>query len=411
MGSTQQLADIAARLKRDGAGDVFRRGTRKIAQKIGDRLSWAELDFPLRRDDVADPGTVRLPADYPVRDGGLHIGWVCTPPGPGSGGHTTLFRMVEGLERRGHRCTLFLYDVNSDDVTRHEEVIRRCWPGMSAAIKSATPRIEGVDAVVASSWQTAHVVASRTARTVRCFYFVQDYEPYFYPRGSLYTLSELSYHLGLGLIALGDMVATQLQHQSGVAPALTVPFGCDTGVYRILDASRSAGPRSGVVFYAKRSTDRRGYLLAKLALEHFHETHPDEEIHVYGDRVVNWRIPVTNHGNLPPAKLNELYNRTRAGLVMSFTNISLAAEELLAAGCRPVLNDSPLARADLPTQDAVWARPTPAGLASALSSVVDEQARAASPAAPFRVRPGWGQTQTMVADLIESACKGVLSRG
>jgi hypothetical protein len=264
MGSTQQLADIAARLKRDGAGDVFRRGTRKIAQKIGDRLSWAELDFPLRRDDVADPGTVRLPADYPVRDGGLHIGWVCTPPGPGSGGHTTLFRMVEGLERRGHRCTLFLYDVNSDDVTRHEEVIRRCWPGMSAAIKSATPRIEGVDAVVASSWQTAHVVASRTARTVRCFYFVQDYEPYFYPRGSLYTLSELSYHLGLGLIALGDMVATQLQHQSGVAPALTVPFGCDTGVYRILDASRSARPRSASCS-TPRGAPTAGYLLQACA--------------------------------------------------------------------------------------------------------------------------------------------------
>ncbi|MDR7082014.1 glycosyltransferase involved in cell wall biosynthesis [Arthrobacter ginsengisoli] len=318
--------------------------------------------------------------------------------------------MVEGLERRGHRCTLFLYDVNSDDVTCHEEVIRRCWPGMKATIKSATPSIQGIDAVVASSWQTAHVVASRIAGPVRCFYFVQDYEPYFYPRGSLYTIAELSYHLGLGIIALGDMVATQLQRESGVAPATTVPFGCDTEVYRILDESRMPGPRSGIVFYAKRSTDRRGYMLAKLALEHFHEMHPDEEIHVYGDRVDNWRIPVTNHGSLPPAELNELYNRTRAGLVMSFTNISLAAEELLAAGCVPVLNDSVMARADLPGENAVWARPTPAVLASALSSVVDDQQRAAASAAPFRVRPGWTQTQAMVADLIESACKGVLSR-
>ncbi|WP_226761617.1 glycosyltransferase family 1 protein [Arthrobacter sp. SO3] len=319
--------------------------------------------------------------------------------------------MVEGLERRGHKCTLFLYDVNSDDVSRHEDVIRRCWPGMKAAIESATPRIEGVDAVVASSWQTAHVVASRVTGPVRCFYFVQDFEPYFYPRGSLYTLSELSYHLGLGLVALGDMVATRLEQESGITPALTVPFGCDTEVYRLLDGSRSAGSRRGIVFYAKRSADRRGYLLAKLALERFHEMHPDEEIHVYGDNVANWRIRVTNHGNLPPAELNALYNRTKAGLVMSFTNISLAAEELLAAGCRPVLNDSALARADFPGPDAVWAQPSPAALAAALSSVVRDQDGTAPAAAPFRVRQGWGQTQTMVADLIEAACRGVLSRG
>lgn len=408
MGTTQRLANLAARLKTDGAGDVLRRGTRKVAQKVGDRLSWAELDFPLRSEDVADPGMVRLPADYPERAGDLHIGWVCTPPGAGSGGHTTFFRMVEGLEQRGHSCTLFLYDVNSDDVARHEEVIRRCWPRMKAAIRSATPRIDGIDAVVASSWQTAHVVASRISGPIRCFYFVQDYEPYFYPRGSLYTLSELSYQLGLGLIALGDMVATQLQQESGIAPVLTVPFGCDTDVYRILNESKDAGNRSGVVFYAKRSAERRGYLLAKLALEQFHKRHPDEEIHVYGDRVANWSIPVTNHGNLPPAELNELYNRTKAGLVLSFTNISLVPEELLAAGCRPVLNDSALARAGLPGPGTVWARPTPAGLASALSSVVQDQERTGTPTAP--VRPGWGQTQTMVSVLIESACKGVLSQ-
>lgn len=409
MATTRLLADVLVRLRRDGAGDVFRRGTRKIAQKAGDRLGWAELDCPLRPEDIADPGTVLHPTVYPARDGGLHVGWVCTPPGAGSGGHTTLFRMVEGLERRGHSCTLFLYDVNSDDVARHEEVIRRCWPGMKAAIKSATPRIDGVDAVVASSWATAHVVASRVAAPIRCFYFVQDYEPYFYPRGSLYTFAEQSYRLGLAVIALGDMVATRLQLESGIEAALTVPFGCDTEVYRLMDEPGPAGPRRGVVFYAKRSTDRRGYLLAKLALERFHEIHPDEEIHIYGDHVEHWRIPVTNHGSLPPQELNQLYNRTKAGLVMSFTNISLAAEELLAAGCTPVLNDSILARADLPGHGAVWARPTPAGLASALSSIVESRARASSPAP--QVRPGWGQTQAMVADFIESACKGALSRG
>ncbi|KUM39348.1 glycosyltransferase family 1 protein [Arthrobacter sp. EPSL27] len=397
------LTGLAMRLRRDGAGDVFRWGTRRMAQKLGERLCWDDLDLPLRPEDIADPAAMSRPAVRAVRDSGLRVGWVCTPPGAGSGGHTTFFRMVEGVERRGHSCTLFLYDVNSDDVTRHEEVIRRFWPGMKADIRSATPHIDGVDAVVASSWTTAHVVASRVALATHRFYFVQDYEPYFYPRGSLYTLAEHSYHLGLGMIALGDMVASRLQQESGIVAAVTVPFGCDTDVYRLLEVPARSEPRRGVVFYAKRNTDRRGYLLAKLALERFHRMHPDEEIHVYGDRVDNWPIPVTNHGSLPPADLNRLYNRTRAGLVMSFTNISLAAEELLAAGCTPVLNDSDLARADLPAHGAVWASPTPAALASALSALV---AGPAETAGSPRVRAGWGRTQALVADYIESACMG-----
>ena len=33
----------------------------------------------------------------------LRIAWICTPPAPGSGGHTTIFRMIEALERAGHQ--------------------------------------------------------------------------------------------------------------------------------------------------------------------------------------------------------------------------------------------------------------------------------------------------------------------
>lgn len=405
MGAVIRLKYVASRLRDDSASDIFRHVLMRLTQRAGDMLSLGELTFPLRVEDIADPDTLRTQHSDPVNHGILHIGWVCTPPGPGSGGHTTLFRVVEGLERRGHRCTLFLYDVNSDDIGRHEEVIRRCWPGMKAEVRSATPQITGVDAVVASSWATAHVVASRTGGRVHRFYFIQDYEPFFYPRGTLYTLAEMSYHLGLIPVALGEMVAGQLRQESGVTASCTVPFGCDTEVYKVLETSETERPRSGIVFYAKKNADRRGYLLGKLALERFHQVHPEQEIHVYGDRVSNWRIPVTNHGNLPPTELNKLYNRTAAGLVMSFTNISLAAEELLAAGNIPVLNDSPLARADLPGTCAVWARPTPAGMAAALSAVVESPATLTGSTPQAEVRTGWGDTQLRTADFIESVCR------
>ncbi len=37
-------------------------------------------------------------------------------PRPGPGGHTTTFRLVEGLERAGHTCVLYLYDRYQGDI-------------------------------------------------------------------------------------------------------------------------------------------------------------------------------------------------------------------------------------------------------------------------------------------------------
>ncbi|MCR1160102.1 glycosyltransferase family 1 protein [Paenarthrobacter sp. UW852] len=315
--------------------------------------------------------------------------------------------MVRALEQRGHPCILFLYDRNDDDVSRHEAVIRHHWPTMDAEIRSATQGMDGIDAVVASSWPTAHVIAARAHRSIHRFYFIQDFEPYFYPRGALYTLAENSYRFGFATIALGDMIGGVLKAELGLIPEATVPFGCDTDIYHLVQGQHGRHGRSGVVFYAKRSVDRRGYVIAKMALEEFHTLRPDQEIHVYGDKTSGWSIPVTNHGNLSPQQLNELYNQTVAGLAISFTNISLVPGELLAAGNVPVLNESPFSSEELQNPDVVWAPASPRRLAAALAGVVgatdlDERAQRIAQ----RPRTDWSQSQAAFADIVESHCTG-----
>jgi glycosyltransferase involved in cell wall biosynthesis len=245
----------------------------------------------------------------------------------------------------------------------------------------------------------------RAPTTASRFYFIQDFEPYFYPRGALYSFAEDTYRFGFTNIALGEMIASRLRTEVGIEPDAVVPFGCDDVQYRLLPRDDSAAPRSGVVYYAKRSVDRRGYLLAKLALEEFHAEHPDQEIHVVGDRVTNWSVPVNNHGSLPPGDLNVLYNRTIASLSLSFTNISLVPEELMAAGNVPVMNDHEFARAVLDAPHAIWAKPTPQAIARALSYAVtapdiDERARLLS--APGG--RGWTTTAVLVSQTIEAVC-------
>ena len=405
--STARLAAVAAqRVRRDGWRPVARVAAAKLVSSAVDAWHLAEPALPLREEDIMDSRSIARPAPAPVTTGRLRIGWLCTPPAPGSGGHTTFFRMVEEMEERGHQCTLFLYDTNDDDTSRHEETIHSHWPALRAGVRSATYGMEGVDALVASSWPTAHVAAGRAPVSVHLFYFIQDYEPYFYPRGFLYAMAEDSYRLGLTNVALGGMIAEVMEEELGEKPQAVVPFGCDTGTYR-LPASPEHPLRSGVVYYAKKKVDRRGYLLAKLALHRFHALQPEQEIHIYGDIVTGWNIPVTNHGNLPPAELNSLYNRTIAGLAISFTNISLVPGELLAAGNIPVVNQAPFASGLLNDPDAVWAPGTPAGLAAALADVVnapDIEDRATAVAG--RKRLDWTDSRKSFAHFMEASCAG-----
>ncbi|MBU5424216.1 glycosyltransferase family 1 protein [Cellulomonas hominis] len=386
-----------------------RETAQRLAARLYDRTGAAALGFPLLAEDVVAPGEEAraLPAGPPADGAPLTVGWLTVPPGLRSGGHTTMFRMVEALEEAGHRCVLYLYDRHSGDLAERAAVVRRGWPGVRAEVRDVADGIRGVDACVATSWQSAHVLARRGTAPMQRLYLVQDYEPWFYPHGAVHALAEDSYRLGLRPLALGEMVARHLR-DLGLDPDV-VPFGCDTEVYRPL----GGGPRNGVVLYAKPGVARRGYDLSRLALERFHRRHPEQEIHVYGDPARDLRVPATRHGGLGPAELNALYNRTIAGLAMSFTNISLVAEEMLAAGTVPVVNDSADARADLPDPHVRWAAPTPAAVADALSAAVthpDLAAQATAAAAGVAGR-SWAPARARLVHLVERHVRGAVGAG
>jgi len=395
------------------AGETWRllrtQGPKPLAQRVvrvGYRkLNAAELEFSLLDGDIADSSRLDLPlpAERPARGTPLRIGWVTTPPAAGSGGHTTMFRMIRALEEAGHECVVLLYDRYGGDTERHREVIRASWPWIGAQVRSVDDGLDGLHGAVATSWQTAHVLARRSA-DVRCrrLYFAQDFEPFFYPRGSEYSLAEDTYRFGFRTVTIGHMVADLVRQVSGTECAVA-EFGCDTDVYRLT----GRGPRDGVAFYAKPGNPRRGFELASLALEEFHRRHPGVEIHLFGDPDAVVPFPATRHGNVTPAELAALYNRCVTGLAMSFTNISLIAEELLACGTVPVVNDSPYPRADLDHPHVRWAQPTPGSLADALGAAIDARDSGPTPAEiAAGVRSGWGPAGATVLRTIEDEVYG-----
>ncbi len=363
----RSVAERTAQVRRVYLDGGSREVGLRLARRAVARLQVTEPDIGLRPADVVGPGGLshhtprKLPAGQPIR-----VGWITMPPSAGSGGHTTMLRMVEGLEEAGHEVVLCLYDPYNGDIRRHGAELREHWPRVRASVVDVAEGLPELDAWVATSWQTAHVLASRPEASGTRFYFVQDFEPYFYPRSSAYTLAEATYRFGFHGITAGGWIADVLKSEYGMT-CDAFEFGVDHDRYHL----QPAGPRDGVVFYAKPDVPRRAYLLGILALERFAEEHPEAPIHLFGADVGRLPFPAVSHGVITPTGLGALYNTCRVGLSLSMSNVSLIPWELMACGAIPVVNDAPHNRQVLTRPMTSWAKPTPASLAAALSGAYE----------------------------------------
>jgi glycosyltransferase involved in cell wall biosynthesis len=376
--------------------------------------------LPVRREDLMRAAEIaaggwELPGPATLVPGeGLTVAWVCVPPGGGSGGHTTMFRLAAALEDAGHRCVIYLQDQHAWSIEQHRRTIRQWWPWLRAEIRDLADGIEDAHAVFATAWLTAYPVLASPARGVR-FYLVQDFEPSFFAAGSEALLAEATYRFGFHGVTAGKWLAELLRRDYGM-PADHFDFGCDVGTYRIDRAPGAANSREGVCCYCRPSTPRRAHALAMVALDLLAARQPAVPIHLFGESVRGLTFPATQHGTLTPQRLNELYNRCIAGLALSATNVSLVPQEMLAAGCIPVVNDAEQSRVVLENPHVVYAPPTPFGLAAALEDLVlrprPERAAAAEAGAASMRGASWDdagkQVERVVRAVVAAAARSRL---
>jgi glycosyltransferase involved in cell wall biosynthesis len=294
------------------------------------------------------------------------VNWVITPPAPGSGGHTTLFRIVRYLEEHGYRNHIYFYDVYRSDHRYYEAVVRNYYK-FFGPVSNVEDGMQDAHVVMATAWQSAYPIFNSKCAGKR-FYFIQDFEPDFFPAGSMRLLTENTYRMGFHGLSIGQCFAERLRHDFGMHVE-TFKYGCDTSQYHRVQGSQ----RNGIVFYARRETARRGFELGMMALEAFAARRPDIEIHIYGDKIGKLPFNFFDHGHITPAEINTIYNRCYAGLSLSFTNVSLVALEMLAAGCIAVVNDTEFVRTDLNNPHARYTAAYPAALAAELESVTMSQ--------------------------------------
>lgn len=271
----------------------------------------------------------------------LHVAVVIPWFRIGSGGHMTIFRLVEQLEQRGHTVTLWLDDpvgYNAEGPAALRGTIREHFRPIRAPFFKGFADWFGADVVVATGWQTAYTVMGLPSCGARA-YLVQDAEAEFYAAAAERDWAQETYRLGLFGIAASPWLAGMVREHG--SPCGHFDLAVDHAVYAPQQVPRE---EATVAFYGRFETARRGVPLGALALEEVVRARPNTRIITFGSqKPVPMAVPTEMAGVLSAQQLAELYSRATVGLCLSLTNYSLIPGEMLACGLPVVDIDHPSA--------------------------------------------------------------------
>jgi len=332
----------------------------------------------------------------------LTLNWLMPPPGRGSGGHLNIFRFISYLEAAGHICRIYLYTQHAPGrVGDVRALMGDSYPQLNAKMEwiDSGDEMKPADGIFATSWETAYA-SFNASTTGKRFYFVQDFEPYFYPMGTLSVLAENTYKFGFYGVTAGNWLATKLHGDYGMQTDY-FDFGADKKTYSYINNSS----RTEIFFYARPYTERRGFEMGIMALEIFHQQNPEIAINLAGWDVSDYDIPFpyNNLQTLEIQDLNELYNKCAAALVMSLTNMSLLPLELLSSGVIPVVNEGENNTLVSNNPYIEYTANNPAALAEALSRIVKRKdlsafSKAASESIPST---SWDESGSKFVKIVE----------
>lgn len=221
--------------------------------------------------------------------------------------------------------------------------LRRHFPELKFTIQPFRTRLDdpallpAADCGVCTLWTTAYVCA-RYQRVRAKFYLVQDFEPRFYPAGSVSAVIEQTYRFGFALIANTRGVAAPLGKYTRDVTQFCP--GVDRTMFSPEQAKSAPGEPFRIVFYGRPQNVRNCFSLGIQILK--------EVKRALGARVeivsvgAEWDEAeagveglVKNLGLLPTMEeVADLYRRSDLGLVFMMTpHPSYQPLEYMASGC------------------------------------------------------------------------------
>lgn len=270
---------------------------------------------------------------------------------PFYGGVNTALRIADLFVRRHGVENHF---VVAGDVNEHfvRSAVAAAFPALGDSVVAFSDGLVGPnlatlpasDVAVATHWHTAYLVANFERARRRC-YLIQDFEPSFYPAGSIYALAEESYRLGLyGICNTTHILDLYRRRYGGEGFAFTPAV--DASVFHPRGRKRASDDDPVTIFaYSRPGHWRNCWEMAQYALRAVkrrlgHRT-----------RIVtagSWSRPddlgfgIEHLGLLDYRETGELYRNCDFGLALTVSeHPSYLPLELLACGTPVVAFDNP----------------------------------------------------------------------
>ena len=301
-----------------------------------------------------------------IDNGKKKIAWVIPHPGKGSGGHRTIIQNVNALIRAGYDCDLYFEEdgVSTSEIVRQK--INDWYEKCDAGVYVGFDLKQEYDLMFATGWQTVEFVRKLPAK--KKAYFIQDFEPWFFPMGDQYLITENSYRYGFLPVTIGKWLAHKMQAEFNT-PAEYFSFGADLNVYKPLPKVKK---ENAICFVYQPEKPRRCDYIGLKALKILKAMKPDVQIYLYGSSMpATFEFECKNLNIIPIKECNELYNKCKVGICMSASNPSRIPFEMMSAGLPVVELYKENNIYDLPDEGVLLAQPIPEAIASAIAYILD----------------------------------------
>jgi len=302
----------------------------------------------------------------------MNIHWVVPEFSAGAGGHMTICRMASILERFGHKQTIWIHNPGPKrtDETGYDD-IQKYFQFFSGDVRVLDERFEDAkgDALIATDCWTVWPSLS-ASNFKRRFYFVQDYEPSFYPVGAFSLAAEQTYKKDLDCICASPWLSKLMEDRYG---RWARPFwlAADTGLYHPPKKKKQNRiPR--IAFYSRYFTARRAVELGFLALEILADRGVKFEVDFFGADLGAIKAPFKfrDHGVAVPDHLSQLFQASDLGVVFSATNYSLVPQEMMACGLPIIELKGESTECIFPSDTVSLAEPNPEKIADAMEAMI-----------------------------------------
>lgn len=263
------------------------------------------------------------------------------------GGIYTIFRFANFFaSEKGIKTRLVLYDnpyVSKDEI---KNKIREKFPKLTEEIYIYKgPHVNVIpyaDVTVATLWTSAYQVM-KFRNTLGKFYFIQDFEPLFYPAGSYYALSEATYRFGFHGIVNTPGLYNFITKTYGMKAEYFIP-AVDSYIFYPEEKPNKKEDHIKLFLYGRPYHERNAFELA-LATSKKIKSILGDKIEIisagseWDEKVYGVKGIVENLGLLSYEETATLYRTCDLGLIFMFTkHPSYIPLELMASGTIVITN-------------------------------------------------------------------------